>query len=314
MRSHLTRGGRTAAALAAVLLVTACATMPPENPQVSAARAELFAARANPGVVRAAALELQQAEAALSRAEQAWNARQDIDETRHLAYLARQRVAIANEVGARHAAEQRVQQADAERERVRAEARQREAQLAEQRARTAQQEAIMAQQQASAAQQQAAQAQLQMQTAKAQADSAAQRAQRLEQELQQLEAKQTQRGMVVTLGDVLFDTGSAELRSGAVRSLERLAGVLRDYPERRILIEGFTDSTGSASTNLSLSERRADAVRQALILRGVPPEQIEVRAFGQAHPVASNDTPEGRQLNRRVEVVFSDASGRFASR
>jgi outer membrane protein OmpA-like peptidoglycan-associated protein len=306
-RTPIAHGRSVIAAAFAVALLGACASIPPDNPNLSEARGALLTARADPHVAQAAALELQQAEAALARAEEAWRSNQNIDETRHLAYLARQRVAIAHEVGARRAAELRLQQADAERERVRAEARVREAQLAEQRA-------LVAQQQASAAREQAAQAQLQMQTARAKAEGAEERAQRLEAELQQLEAKQTQRGLVVTLGDVLFDTGSAELRSGALRSLERLAAVLRDHPERRVLIEGFTDSTGSASTNLALSERRANSVRQALIAQGVPPQQIEVRAYGQAHPVASNATPEGRQLNRRVEVVFSDDSGRFASR
>jgi outer membrane protein OmpA-like peptidoglycan-associated protein len=179
-----------------------------------------------------------------------------------------------------------VRAAEAERERLRADARAREAQLA---------------------QQQSAQAQ-------AQAASAADRARRLEAELRELQAKQTPRGMVVTLGDVLFDTGSATLRSGAMLSLQRVAEALRSNPERRVLIEGFTDSVGSESFNQELSQRRAEAVRAVLITNGIAPDRIEVRGHGEAYPVASNDTASGRQLNRRVEILFSDQSGRFAAR
>ncbi len=288
-----------AAAVVAVGL-TACRSVPPEHPALAEARVALNTATSDPNVARTAAVELQQAREALSRADAAWARDQNIDEARNLGYIARQRVAIANEVAARRLAEERVQKAEAERERVRAEARTREAQVAQQSAATAQQ--------------QAAQAQSQAQVARAQADSEAERARRLAAELQQLEAKQTARGMVVTLGDVLFDTGQAELRSGAMRSIERLGTVLREHPERRVLIEGFTDSVGSDSLNLELSERRANAVRGALIAQGVSPNQIEVRAYGKAHPVASNDTAAGRQANRRVEIVFSDVSGRIVTR
>lgn len=290
-----------AAAVAFVSLgLTACRSVPPEHPALADARVALNTANADPNVARTAAVELQQAREALSRAEAAWVRDQNSDEARNLGYIARQRVAIANEVAARRVAEERVQKAEAEREKVRADARTREAQVA--------------QQSAASAQQQAAQAQSQAQVARAQADSEAERARRLAAELQQLEAKQTARGMVVTFGDVLFDTGRAELRSGAMRSIERLATVLREHPERRVLIEGFTDSVGSDSLNMELSERRANAVRGALIAHGAPTDKIETRAYGKAHPVAGNDTAAGRQANRRVEIVFSDASGRIVTR
>lgn len=289
-----------AAAAFATLGLTACQSVVPEHSALAEARAALNTATSDPNVARTAAVELQQAREALARADAAWARDQNIDEARNLGYIARQRVAVANEVAARKLAEERVQKADAERERVRAEARTREAQVAQQSAATAQQ--------------QAAQAQSQAQVARAQADSESERARRLAAELQQLEAKQTARGMVVTLGDVLFDTGQAELRSGAMRSIERLATVLREHKDRRVLIEGFTDSVGSDSSNLDLSDRRANAVRGALVAQGVSPNQIDARAYGKAHPVASNDNAAGRQANRRVEIVFSDASGRVVTR
>lgn len=133
-----------------------------------------------------------------------------------------------------------------------------------------------------------------------------------QRQLAELQAKQTERGPVVTLGDVLFDTGKATLKPGADLSLDRLASYLKQHPQTRIRIEGHTDSTGSAELNQALSERRADAVANALSARGVSAGAIQTLGRGEDFPVASNQTAAGRQQNRRVEIVFSDASGRFA--
>jgi outer membrane protein OmpA-like peptidoglycan-associated protein len=131
-------------------------------------------------------------------------------------------------------------------------------------------------------------------------------------ELSDLQAQKTQRGMVLTLGDVLFDTGKAALKPGAAERLDRLAGYLSENPGTRIIIEGHTDSTGSEAFNEELSRRRAQAVADALVSRGVASDRFEVVGRGPAAPVANNATAAGRQQNRRVEIVFSDQSGRFA--
>jgi outer membrane protein OmpA-like peptidoglycan-associated protein len=114
---------------------------------------------------------------------------------------------------------------------------------------------------------------------------------------------------VVTLGDVLFDTGKANLKSGAIRSLERVADALKSNPERRVTVEGFTDSTGSEQTNLELSQRRAEAVERALEQMGVDTGRIAARGYGEEFPVADNDSASGRQMNRRVEIIISDEHG-----
>jgi OmpA-OmpF porin, OOP family len=118
--------------------------------------------------------------------------------------------------------------------------------------------------------------------------------------------------MVVTLGDVLFDTDQATLKPGADLSLDRLATYLSGHAQTKVIIEGHTDSRGSDAYNDDLSQRRADAVAKALIARGVAPDDIRAIGRGKNYPVATNDTQAGRQQNRRVEIVFSDASGRFA--
>lgn len=136
--------------------------------------------------------------------------------------------------------------------------------------------------------------------------AAEQRVRELESQLQKLQTEQTERGLVVTLGDVLFAFGKAELKPGAERNLVQLARALKDHPERNVLIEGYTDSVGSASYNRQLSERRAQAVESFLIRQGVSASRLYTRGYGERFPVASNDEPAGRQQNRRVELVILD--------
>lgn len=127
---------------------------------------------------------------------------------------------------------------------------------------------------------------------------------RLQQQLTALQAEKTDRGMVMTLGDVLFETGKAELMPGAMNMIVRLAQFMKQYPEKKLQIEGHTDSTGSASFNLRLSEDRANAVRNVLLAESVSSIRIETIGYGMSRPVATNDTVEGRQRNRRVEIVI----------
>ena len=126
----------------------------------------------------------------------------------------------------------------------------------------------------------------------------------VEQLRRELQAVSTDRGMVITLGDVLFSTGSAVLQPGAMNTIERLAMFMAEYPTRTVVIEGYTDDVGTEAFNLGLSERRAASVRNALVDAGVSPERVTTVGYGEAKPVASNSTAEGRQMNRRVEIVI----------
>ncbi len=298
---------RTLIAASALMALAACQTTPTPNPDLVAARSALEQARSNPNVARSGAVELQNAQLALTRAETAWATDHDVDQTRHLAYLASKRADIAMAIGLQAQSDERVQQFTAEREKVRLQARTREADMATADARAAQTDARNAQTDA--------------QISKDQADAArllalqqAGRAETLERELSDLQARKTDRGMVVTLGDVLFDTGKATLQPGAQRSVSQLVQVLTRHPERRVLIEGFTDSVGSDEMNLQLSQRRAEAFQRELMNGSIASDRIEVRAWGEANPVADNSSAAGRQRNRRVEVLFSDADGRLAGR
>lgn len=146
------------------------------------------------------------------------------------------------------------------------------------------------------------------------AKTLAERAEQLQRELGELKAQQTERGLVLTLSDVLFEFDKATLKPGAQRTMDKLNEFLQEYPNRTVLIEGFTDSVGSETYNLGLSQRRAEAVKDALLMRGIQSDRIMTRGYGEQYPVANNDSAAGRQLNRRVEIVLSDESGQIPTR
>jgi outer membrane protein OmpA-like peptidoglycan-associated protein len=152
--------------------------------------------------------------------------------------------------------------------------------------------------------------------------AAAQRAQarldardaQIKQLQQSLNAKQTERGTLVTFGDVLFDLNKAELKSSGMMNVNKLAQFLQENPDRKVIVEGYTDSTGAASYNQSLSERRASSVRMALVKMGVDPTRIVAQGYGKEYPVADNGSTSGRAMNRRVEVTISNDNQPVAPR
>lgn len=147
----------------------------------------------------------------------------------------------------------------------------------------------------------------------AQADASTLRADSLEAQLADLKLQKTERGLVLTLGDVLFDTGQATLQSGANTTMDRLATALREESGRKVTIEGHTDNVGSDASNQGLSERRAQAVQTALTQRGVTRSQITALGKGENFPIATNDSADGRQSNRRVELIFTEDQTRIAA-
>ncbi len=123
-------------------------------------------------------------------------------------------------------------------------------------------------------------------------------------QLQELNAKMTNRGLVLTLGDVLFATDQAQLMPGAARAMDKLIHFLQDNPDRKVLIEGHTDNVGNTAYNIDLSLRRADAVARALRLGGISDDRIVTKGYGERYPVVANTSAAGRQQNRRVEIVI----------
>jgi len=120
-----------------------------------------------------------------------------------------------------------------------------------------------------------------------------------------LDTRETARGLIVNMSDVLFDTGQYTLRPGAKEKLAKVSGILLAHPGLVLAVEGHTDSVGGDDYNQTLSEHRAGAVREYLVAQGIPPDSVTAQGFGKTMPVADNGTAEGRQQNRRVEIVVS---------
>ncbi len=239
------------------------------------------------------------------------------------------RKADAQVAAEQRAAEERTQQAqqqalaeqqraqDAQQQTLQAQQAEQQAQQERQAAEQAKTEALQAQQQAEAARQAALE---QQQALAAQAQSADQRAQAAEQskeEMRQrlltqlnqiLQTRDSARGLIVNMSDVLFDPNQSTLKPGAKVRLAKVAGIIQAYPDLKLQIEGYTDSTGSVEHNQELSERRAAAVRDFLVAQGVSINNVFAQGMGPANPVASNSTPQGRQMNRRVDLVVNGES------
>jgi outer membrane protein OmpA-like peptidoglycan-associated protein len=243
------------------------------------------------------------------------NRRDIVSEARESAQLAEDaRLISLSKRDAAHQAELKQQAADAQAQAAQAQAQAQQAATQAQQAQAQAQADAQARENAEAAQQQAqAQAQQANQQA-AQAQQAAQQARQHEQEmrsrlLQQLNAilqtQDTSRGLVVRMTDVLFATGHYQLTPEAKVSLAKMAGALLAYPGIQLEIDGYTDSTGTDEINQTLSDKRAEAVRNFLVAQGVSPGTITSQGFGSANPIASNDSAQGRQMNRRVDMIVS---------
>ncbi|HLS05596.1 MAG TPA: OmpA family protein [Wenzhouxiangella sp.] len=307
------------------LVLASCATTQLELKEVDRAEAAVEAVVSDASVRKYAQAELREAEALLEQTRERQKAGADRPELLHLAQLTETQADIARERARFKALESRVEELSSQREVLRAEARAKRAEQAAaqadarrqeeeaRRARAEQQAAEeayqreMAQQQALADREERMAAELRLREMELEAERMREEAERLQQQIAELEARPTDRGLVLTLGsDVLFDFDKYDLREGAMRTMDRIAEFLNEYEDRKLLIEGFTDSTGTRDYNMQLSEQRADSVRKALVERGVSESRISTTGYGPDYPVADNSTESGRQLNRRVEVIISD--------
>jgi outer membrane protein OmpA-like peptidoglycan-associated protein len=250
---HIIRS--TTGALVAGMIAAGCSTSPPAsdvaaaNTAIGNAGQAVDQAAADPHVAKYATSELERATASLDQARTAWNKQHDLKATRHLAYVAQQRAATAQQLANERAAEEVVTVAAAERDHaVNVAAANRRAKPVTEQARE---------------------------------------------------------------GLAGFSTGTAKLPAKAAPKINELAAMLRSNPERMVVIEGHTDNVGSQTVNQALAMKRAEAVRAALLRRGVNTSRIVIRSYGEENPVASNDTPVGRRENRRAQVIIGDMEERM---
>jgi len=301
--------------LIAVAVLAGCSSMPNTHPTLATATSNYESARSNPQVTRLAPLELHDAGNAVSRAQAALAKGDNAATVDQLAYIAKQKVAIAEAVAKQKTAEQDVANIGAERNQARLQARTAEADAAQQTAdrraaelKTERAKSEAARTQLALSQREGDRKAAALTTAEAKAVQDQALIDQQDEQLKALHAKKTERGMVVTLGDVLFNTDKAKLSAGGIANVGKLADFMSKYPQRRVIIEGNTDSRGSERHNQALSERRADAVKNALIDMGIGSDRITARGLGESSPVATNDSAAGRQLNRRVEIIFPNGS------
>ncbi len=319
--------------LLAVLLVSlaGCTSAPKKDLALEQVRVKLDELKANTELAGYAPLALGEAERALRLAETSSG---NETQRNHLLYMADRRIQIARAVAQREQLESEFRNLQDERSRILVRASQLEAERARREADRARmmsqataEEAERARQLAEQAQQREAQsarsaeqAQLEAEQAKAlaassataadlarrEAELASEQAQSLRRQLENLQLRQTESGVVVTLGDVLFETGQTDLKNEAQASLVEVVDLLQSEPDKKIRIEGHTDSVGSAAANLQLSARRAESVRQALVSLGVDDGRFTTVGMGEDFPIASNETEDGRKRNRRVDVILLD--------
>lgn len=278
-------------------LVGGCSNAPKIASGITDVRNDLNALQANNQLATLAPTAVSQAESAVRAAEQPVK---NEELSRHLVFVADRKVNIAWAQAQSRYAEDQVSVLAKARDEARLTSRTEEANLARQDARIARSDA--------------ADARLEASSAQAESINAQQQAAELQAQIKLLNARQSERGWVVTLGDVLFDTGKANLKSATSQHLGDLVQFLAMYPQRGAIIEGHTDSVGGLDYNLRLSQQRADSVRDFLLGRGIQSGRMSSSGKGEQIPIAGNDSASGRQQNRRVEVIITDAERSVSSK
>ncbi|MFK7956055.1 MAG: OmpA family protein [Lysobacterales bacterium] len=313
---------------ALLCLLAGCGSAPRKDLNLEKLQSDFAALTANQEIVEFAGLEVQQVRNLMNQLAASTNA----DDRAHLAYLAERRIDIARAIASTAAAEDELSQLERDRDRIllqaslreaeraRAEAerlrlenlaRDEETRMAREEVQQAREYSAEVQRSADLARQEAEQARALAQSQAKEADLARQEAEvasaaaeSLRRQLNNLQARETSRGLMFTLGDVLFENAESSLKPASLANLDRLVGFLQQYADRTVSIEGHTDSVGSDEFNLTLSQSRADSVRSALIERGLSADKLQAVGLGEEFPVAGNDTEVGRRQNRRVEIII----------
>ena len=292
------------ATAAASMVLAACATGMTKPDGAAQARDKLTALQSDSQLAARAPVEIKDAGDAVRAAEQP---REENDETgRHLVFMADRKVDIAIAQAHARLLEDQRKGLSEQRESARLDSRTREADHARADANVARSDAERAETDANRARSQADAARMDTEAARMDTDAAKAKAADLQKQIAELNAKETNRGLVVTLGDLLFATGHSDLKGGVVSNLGRLAAFLNKYPDRTVTIEGYTDNVGSADSNMGLSQRRADAVKSYLISQGIASSRLSAAGMGEGSPVSDNRSATGRQQNRRVEVIIAN--------
>ncbi len=274
-------------AVVAAFAVASCVTTPKMASGAAEARDKLTVLQSNSKLADMAPVEIREAEASVLIAEQPVGT--DAALSKHRVYMADRKVEIAMANAATRYAESQRAVLSQKRDQVRLDARTREADRAKRQA----------------AESKLATEAARVGAAAAAADAASNKAE-MQRQIDLLKAEATDRGLVLTLGDVLFATGRSDLKSGGNGTLDKLVAFLNEYPDRNVAIEGHTDDVGSLEMNQTLSQQRADSVKNYLLQQGIQPRRLLASGMGETQPIADNLSASGRQQNRRVEVIIKN--------
>lgn len=280
------------AGIFSLVVLSACSTTSDNISGIDAAKTEYEYLDSNPMYTEHAPEAMMAAKKQIEKLEAMHRQGVDEQEFEHQLYITERKLDIARALAEKNAAEERVASSEVRRQNILLSAKERELLEKQEEAETAKMAATVYAAEAHAAREEL--------------DDIRTRAQQLEDEVEDLKMKETERGLVLSLNNILFELNKSELKPGADRTINKVAEFLNEYPDRTVTIEGFTDSTGDEDYNQALSEERAVAVARGLVQQGVDAERVETVGYGESNPVASNDTRAGRQQNRRVEIVISD--------
>lgn len=287
----------------ATVLITACASAPMKPAGSAEVRSKLTQLQANVDLANRVPVAMKDADAAVRAAE---NPQPDESLARHLVFMADRKVDTARALAETSLAEDQRTTLSQQSEKARLDARTHEADVAKDQVVAARTDSAEQKLAADRSRVEADTARASAASSQLQTEELQKQALQMQQQLEDMQAKVTERGVVLTLGDVLFTTGRADLKSAGTGNLNKLAAFLGQYPNRTVLIEGYTDNVGSDDYNQGLSQRRADGVKSYLVGQGVGSGRLSSLGKGESDPVADNGSSEGRQLNRRVEVVISN--------
>lgn len=273
-------------------LMVACATSNVPSEKLAALETQYQTLEQQGEVAKYAPVAFKEADEAIDKVQKLEKEHADKKVIAHHQYLAQLKLDTAVQIAKQKRAEAYIAEADVNRKDVLLTAKSQEAEAAKANAEEMRLRAETAEEE--------------VERAKADAREMAEKANALTKTLQDISAKESERGLVLTMGNILFEVNKSSLKPGAERTLGRVAEFLQQYPERQVLVEGFTDSLGSDAYNQNLSERRAEAVVSFLVSQGVAQSRLTSKGYGEEYPVGNNETDSGRQQNRRVELIISN--------
>lgn len=276
--------------------ISGCATMQEPTNETIALQNQYMMAEQQSYVEKYAPLEFEDAKKMIEKTKKMEKSGKSEELIEHQRYLAQKKLDTAIELAKEKRAQERVDNAALNRKDVLLAAKSKELNEAQDEAQRMSKRAKLAEREA--------------EEARERAKEMSAKAKKMAATLTDISATDTERGLVITMGSILFELNESELKSSSKTTVAKIADFLNQYPERDVLVEGFTDSTGSSDYNQTLSDKRAKAVTALLAGNGIDKNRLNAVGYGESYPAATNDTSLGRQKNRRVEIVVAHTDNR----